>query len=615
MQLVWLDVADLIAKAGGDPWAINQSLQAGSASQISSLAEAFNGAGRHTAEADHAFEQARKRFDAAWNHQNGDHPINDSAEVQRLTKSLGTQSEQLPKIGADLENIAAALAEAQKAGAQEIAALERQLQMLDKFIGAAQKDLEDPHLDAKSRQTLQKLIEDAKADAADDVRDALHQLQSIRSGYSTTLQNSLGNLRTDGYDPDILRQVDSDTKIPPPNTSPEDMHRWWTSLTPEERQHLLAEHPKDLGNFNGVPVDARSEVNVAVMNDDLHRVEDLAKNGVSVNDILSDPGKYGLSPNAVMRYNNAVQARNGLNTSSKAEDAFGRHPPVYLLKYRPDAFGGEGSAAIAMGNPDTADNTAVLVKGLGSGVREGTLSNPDGVRLYQESARADWNKQTAVVMWVGYDTPNTWHDPGLIEPNMARTGAQSLAADVNALPVTHLGAPSHMTVVGHSYGSTVVSDAAAGYGMHTNDVVLVGSPGTDLAHSAADFHLAPGGHLYVGAASGDSVTWSPNGNAPGPMGPRLVGLGDDPSVDGFGATRFKAENPPYTANPIYDHSHYFDDGSESLFSISDVVSGHGDALEHDGMTARHRGEYGLPGWVDPEAVRQGTLGHRHAGAT
>ncbi|GAB4596822.1 hypothetical protein MOKP4_31400 [Mycobacterium avium subsp. hominissuis] len=118
MQLKWLSVAELIAEAGGDPWAINQSLQAGSPSQISSLAEAFHGAGRHTAEADHAFEQARKRFDAAWNHQNGDHPINDSAEVQRLVKSLGAQSEQLPKIGTDLENIAAALAEAQKAGTQ-----------------------------------------------------------------------------------------------------------------------------------------------------------------------------------------------------------------------------------------------------------------------------------------------------------------------------------------------------------------------------------------------------------------------------------------------------------------------------------------------------------------
>lgn len=616
MQLKWLSVAELVGKAGGDPWAINQSLQAGSPSQIASLAEAFHGAGRRTAEADHAFEQARKRFDAAWNHQNGDHPINDSAEVQRLAKSLGAQSEQLPKIGADLENIAAALAEAQKAGAQRISTLEHALQGLDNIIDAAEDDLQHGHPDAKTEAFLKKLIDDAYADAADDVRDALHDLQSIRGGYTTTLQNRLGNLRTDGYDPDILRQVDADTKLPPPGTSTEDVHKWWTSLTPEERQRLIAEHPKDLGNLRGVPIDVRGLVNEAVMNDDLHRVEDLAKNGISVNDVLADPSKFGLSPNQVMRYTNAVQARNGLATSSKATDAFGRHPPVYLMKYEPDAFNGEGSAAIAMGNPDTADNTAVLVKGLSTGVREGTLSNPDGVRLYEESARADWNKQTAVVMWVGYDTPHSPADPGLYEPFKAQAGAQLLAADVNALPVTHLGAPSHMTVVGHSYGSTVVADAAAGFGMHTNDVVLVGSPGTDMAHSAADFHLAPGGHLYVGAASADPVTWSPaEVHGPGLVGPKLGGLGADPATDGFGSVRFKAENPGYAHSPIYDHSHYFDDGSESLFSIGDVVSGHGDALQHDGMTAHHRGEYGMPGWVEPEALRQGTLGHRHSGVT
>lgn len=612
MNLKWLSPAALSAQAGGDPWAINQSLQAGSPSQISSLAEAFHGAGRHTAEADHAFEQARKRFESAWNHQNGDHPINDSAEVQRLVKSLGAQSEKLPKIGADLENIAAALADAQKAGAQRIALLEHELQGLDNIIDAAEHDLQHGHPDAKTEAFLKKLIDDAHADAADDTRDALHDLQSIRDSYANTLQNSLGNLRADGYDPDILRQVDADTKLPPPGTSPEDVDRWWTSLTPEERQRLIAEHPKDLGNLIGVPISARSDVNVAVMNDDLHRVEDLAKNGISVNDILADPAKYGLSANAVMRYNNAVQTRNGLNASSKAVDAFGNHPPVYLMKYEPDAFNGEGAAAIAMGNPDTAANTAVLVKGLGTGVREGTLSNPDGVRLYEESTRADWNKETAVIMWVGYDAPNTWHDPGLIEPNMAQTGGRLLAADVNGLSATHLGAPTHMTVVGHSYGSTVVSDAAAGFGMHANDVVLVGSPGTDMAHSANDFHLAPGGHLYVGAASADPVTWSPNVHGPGVFGPKLAGLGADPSMDGFGSTRFKAENPAYTANPIYDHSHYFDKGSESLFSISDVVSGHGDALANDGMTAPHRGEYGLPGWVDPEATRQATTGHTHS---
>ncbi|AAS03381.1 hypothetical protein MAP_1064 [Mycobacterium avium subsp. paratuberculosis K-10] len=89
MQLRYISIPALIAEAGGDPWAVDRSLQAGSPFRISQLAEAFHAAGRCTAEANHSFEQARDRFDAAWNHQDGDHPINDSAEVQRVTKSLG----------------------------------------------------------------------------------------------------------------------------------------------------------------------------------------------------------------------------------------------------------------------------------------------------------------------------------------------------------------------------------------------------------------------------------------------------------------------------------------------------------------------------------------------
>jgi hypothetical protein len=201
MNLANLSEPELIASAGGDPWAINQSLQAGSPFQISQLAETFHGAGRHTAEADHAFEDARKRLDTAWNHQNGDHPINDSDEVQRVTKALGTQSEQLPKIGAELETIAAALADAQKQGAAEIATLERQLQLLDKLIGAAKKDLEDPNLSAKDRETLQTIIRAAHADAVDDVRDAVKQMESIRNAYSDTLRQAMDALHTDGYDP------------------------------------------------------------------------------------------------------------------------------------------------------------------------------------------------------------------------------------------------------------------------------------------------------------------------------------------------------------------------------------------------------------------------------
>ena len=575
MQLRYISNSHLIAEAGGDPWAINESLQAGRPAQISDLAQAFHDAGRCTAESGSAFDEARRRFEASWDRVNGEHPINDRAEVQRTIQSLGAQSSQLPKIGVDLEDIAAALAGAQRTGAGLIAILENRLHEFDNQLGQA-LDLEtDAQLTEADRSALDALIRALEQQAIGDTKSALNQLHSVRSGYSDCLQRSLTILRTDGYDPSVVQTVDAEDspgnpeeppQIPPPGTSAEEINRWWKTFGPQQQSRLIADHRPELGNLNGIPVVVRSRVNKAVMNDDVRRVEDVANQyGAFPDDVLGDPVKYGLTAGAIARYNNARRTQEGLIAAEDAVDQ-----DILLLKYQPEAFGGQGAAAIAMGNPDTAANTAVLVTGAGSGVPAGTLVETEAVRVYQESAHADWGKQTAVVLWVGYDAPKNWYDPGLRGPDMARIGAHALAADVTARAFT----------------------------------------------SAADFHLSPGGHLYVGAASGDAVTWSPGRvTAPGLIGVSFGGLGDDPSVDGYGSTRFKAEVPGNSINPVYDHLHYFDDGSESLFSIADVVSGHGDALQPDGMTARHRGEYGLGEWVDPEFARPATTGHRHRAPT
>lgn len=611
MQLRYISVPALIAAAGGDPWAINQSLQSGSPAQISGLAEAFHGAGRSTAEANTSFEQARRRFGAAWNHEDGTHPINDSAEVQRTAQSLGAQSEQLPKIGADLENVAAALAEAQQSARGQITTLEGQLQELDNLIGQAVEHEKDPSLDAASRDALNTLISDCEDDAIQDTRAALGQLQSIRNGYSDRLQRSLASLRADGYDPKALEPVDAQSKpeqiqIPPPTTKPEDVKRWWESLSQQQRDQLLAQHPPELGNLNGIDTISRDTVNQAVMNDDIARVQNAAaQNHVSVDQVTQHPEQYGLTPAAITRYTNATQTKNGLAT-----DSDGGKNPVFLQTYDPEAFDGRGREAIAIGNPDRADNTTVLVPGTGSSVRDGYLTHRDGLNVYNETQRADPNKTNSVVVWMGYHAPDSALDPQIGQTTLARDGGGLLAGDVNALAVTHQGGASHVTVMGHSYGSTTVADAAAGSGMHANDIVLVGCPGTDLANSAADFHLPDGGHVYVGAASSDPITHlgGVQGHLPGTG--VTIGLGNDPAVEGYGSTRFRAEVPGLTF-PLKDHSTYFTPGDESLFSIADIASGHGDALEHDQMTAQHRGTYWLPDEFDPEALRPGTGGHYH----
>ncbi|MDM4143163.1 MULTISPECIES: alpha/beta hydrolase [Mycobacterium] len=632
MQLRYISIPALIAFAGGNPWAINRSLQAGSPLEISNLAKAFHAAGRSTAEANATFEDARRRFEAAWNHQNGDHPINDSAEVQRTAQSLGAQSEQLPKIGADLENIAAALAEAQRAAAGQIATLEAQLKGLDDMIAeAVQMENDHPELSAADRDALHAYINSLEDDAIRDTKAALSQLQTTRSGYSDMLQNAMTTLRTDGYDPSILQGVDAPESpqqgvgLPPPGASAEDVKRWWNTLSPEQQKQLIADHPPALGNLDGIQADVRGQVNAAVMNDDLSRVEGLAQRyGLSSqtlrddvlngrnDDILANPGKYGLSPTDISRYQNAVKTNQGL----EHDRGDPKNPrPVSLWAYDPTAFGGKGRAAIAIGNPDKAQNTAVIVPGTNSSVKGGWLydGHNDAINLYTQSAKADPNNPTAVLAWMGYSAPefdfqhpeSAAVDPTKLQqvgtPWMARQGGALLAADVNSLAVTHDGSiPSHVTVIGHSYGSTTVADAFANSGMHANDAVLIGCPGTDVAKSAADFHLN-GGHVYVGAASTDAISWigESGSTAPNaindvlgrPLGP-LAGLGTDPAHAGFGAVRFQAEVAgSQNAVPWFDdHSHYYDMGGEALHNMTEIATGHGNDLAGQHMLAPLRDE-------------------------
>jgi hypothetical protein len=610
-------VPKLIAEAGGDPWQIDSTLQAGRPAQISDLAQAFHNAGVSTQESDIAFGEALRRFEASWNRETGEHPINDSAEVQRVKTSLGQQSKQLPKIAVDLENVAATLGEAQRTCGVLISTLDTRLQTLDDWIGQAEDLIkQDEYLLAQTTDEdaiaeleddvsqLEQYITDCEHEAIADTKDTLGQVESIRAGYSDYLAKSLNNLRTDGYDPAAIQALDApespakpeDTvQLPPPDTSAEDVNKWWTSLAPEERQRLLAEHPEQIGNLNGVPIPARSDANIAVMTADLDRVRDIANlYHVSADDVARDPAKYGLSATDIIRYQNADQTKQGLD-----HDADHGTKPVYLFAYDPLTFGGKGRAAIAIGNPDTAKNTAVIVPGTSSSVKGGWLhdNHNDALNLYSQANAAAPNHSTAVIAWMGYDAPNDFKDPRIATPMLARTGGEALAQDVNGLWATHLGGGQHVTVLGHSYGSTTVADAFAASGMHANDAVLLGCPGTDVAGNAASFHL-DAGHVYVGAASTDPISLI--GESDGlskyvygaDVGGQLLGadpgLGTDPAGDGFGSVRFRAEVPGSDAITPHDHSYYYHPGSEALHSMADIASGHGDALGSDGMLAQPR---------------------------
>ena len=310
-----------------------------------------------------------------------------------------------------------------------------------------------------------------------------------------------------------------------------------------------------------------------------------------------------------------------------------------LWAYDPLAFIGQGRAAIAIGNPDEAENIAVIVPGAGSSVARGWLraGHDAAINLYDQSFVAHPDEATSVIAWMGYDTPDSFTDLGIGAPVLARVGGGRLSQDVNGLWVTHSdSSPPHVTVIGHSYGATTVADAFAGSRMRANDAILLGSPGTDLARSAADFHV-DGGEVYVGAASTDPISWiGVSGTVPDilndvlghPFGPD-AGLGADPAGDGFGSIRFRAEAVGADTLDLRDHSRYYDLGGEALRSVIHIVTGNGAALAREGLVAEGRrqprlttprevnipglGRIGLPridtrvpgtpAYIDPEAAR------------
>ncbi len=100
--------------------------------------------------------------------------------------------------------------------------------------------------------------------------------------------------------------------LPPQGASAEEVEQWWKSLSQKDRERLIAEHPAELGNLNGMSAAARDTINQQVLTDDLNRIANTAaQHGVSNEQVLADPGFYGLSAADVARYNNALKVAAG----------------------------------------------------------------------------------------------------------------------------------------------------------------------------------------------------------------------------------------------------------------------------------------------------------------
>ena len=165
----------------------------------------------------------------------------------------------------------------------------------------------------------------------------------------------------------------------------------------------------------------------------------------------------------------------------------------------------------------------------------------------------------------------------------------------------------HLTLIGHSYGSTVAGQAAHNHHLPIDDLVVVGSPGLGSGVDRATDLGIPSEHVWVGANSRDPVArlgdigWV----NPGQIG---IGLGVNPASEEFGAQRFAAETVDVSrpsdrvGGPIEAHTTYFDDNTESLWNLGHIVAGHGDEV----LIAQPVTDSWHSDPIDPETSREPT---------
>lgn len=407
-----------------------------------------------------------------------------------------------------------------------------------------------------------------------------------------------------------LRRLGADTDA---------VNAWWNGLSRAERNALMISDPDLVGNVNGIPTGDRDEANTSAVQRD---IEYLLARQASGQELSASELRWLENAQSIEM---AVAQAGSPEYAALGVDAF-------VMAYQPHAFGGDGIAAVAYGDPDTADHTAVYVPGI---MQDGTQIDENGgqaLNLYEETVNSMLGEDppragsVSTIAWIGYDSPNfnpeSDHllDIGASVGDVSHTvteanaeaGGVALSQFVDGLNSTHAGGDQpHLTVIGHSYGSTTSSYAAAD-GMDADSLVLIGSPGaSEGVHHASDLDM-PAGQVFVGAADNDPVSWlgGEDGLLPGTWDDSL-GLGADPAQHDFGAINFAVDNGqqfhgtgPLTTGFMENHTNYFDDPSPThdnaaLVNMAHIVSGNSDAVVDTGGRTQEAHDY-LYDWVGGE---------------
>ncbi|MEH3033175.1 MAG: alpha/beta hydrolase [Aeromicrobium erythreum] len=263
----------------------------------------------------------------------------------------------------------------------------------------------------------------------------------------------------------------------------------WAGLAPAAREALLAAVPTVLGRTDGLPASVRDQANRLVLGDDLRDLRGARQDGTLTDaqrDLLE---RAEAVEQALARADRYVDPRTG--------DLAG----AQLYVYDPRKFGGDGAVAIAVGDLDTAEHVATRVPGITTDILDTPTLTQEATNLY-ESARTAGPGTVASMAWLDYDAPDAAWDPATLTEGRAEDGGRRLADALDGLRASRPD-PAHLTVIGHSYGSTTVGYALSEHDPDVDDVVVAGSPGLGADVDRAGDLGVDAGHVYVARNSRD----------------------------------------------------------------------------------------------------------------
>jgi hypothetical protein len=326
----------------------------------------------------------------------------------------------------------------------------------------------------------------------------------------------------------------------PPPEDPTQFADYWRSLSREQKDYLYS-RDHNIGNHPGMPAGDDDYPGADYYNR-LHLPEQLKKAEAAqahadalaaqnpdwaAGQHIPEPNKPGaifddrLKYEAWQReYDAARNAARYLPDLREVDKAVSGHPERKLMLLDTDN-GRQARAAIAVGDPDSAQHVSVTTPGLNTTVHDAIGGMADEAAYardeasHQLDAAGRGNEGVATIAWIGYDPPQI---PGtgdldaslqggweVSHDDIAKAGAHDLARFYDGITGAHQG-PLDLTAIGHSYGSLTTGLALQEPGSHgVDNALFYGSPGIE-ASTPQQLGLQPG-HVFTMETPDDPIQW------------------------------------------------------------------------------------------------------------